>query len=95
MDQECVLCKQANKTIQHLFFECTYAKALWSTLLTWQGIRRPIAGWDEELRWAERKTKRNTAAAELYKMTVAATIYHVWQEMNTKFFKQRRQVGKQ
>jgi len=86
VDQKCVLCNQANETIQHLFFECTYAKALWSALLTWQGIRRPVAGWDEELRWAEKKTKRNTAAAELYKMAVAATVYHVWKERNTRIF---------
>ncbi|XP_019239049.1 PREDICTED: uncharacterized protein LOC109219081 [Nicotiana attenuata] len=86
VDRECVLCKQANETIQHLFFECTYAKALWSTLLACQGIRRPVAGWDKELRWAEKKTKRKTTAAELYKMTVATTIYHVWQERNTRIF---------
>ncbi|XP_070006069.1 uncharacterized protein LOC142162817 [Nicotiana tabacum] len=86
VDQKCVLCNQANETIQHFFFECTYTKTLWSALLTWQGIRRPVAGWDEELRWAEKKTKRNTAAAKLYKMAVAATVYHVWKERNTRIF---------
>ncbi|XP_075085145.1 uncharacterized protein LOC142168364 [Nicotiana tabacum] len=86
VDQKCVLCNQDNETIHHLFFECTYAKALWSALLPWQIIRRPVAGWDEELQWAEKKTKRNTAATELYKMAVAATVYHVWQERNTRIF---------
>ncbi|XP_019239422.1 PREDICTED: uncharacterized protein LOC109219416, partial [Nicotiana attenuata] len=86
VDQECVLCKQANESIQHLFFECTYAKALWSTVLAWQGIKRPVNGWNEELRWAEMQTKRKTAAAELYKMAIAATVYHVWQERNARTF---------
>ncbi|XP_070009789.1 uncharacterized protein [Nicotiana sylvestris] len=35
VDQDCVLCKQANETIQHLFFECPYANTLWSKLLVW------------------------------------------------------------
>ncbi|XP_070007758.1 uncharacterized protein LOC142165311 [Nicotiana tabacum] len=49
IDQECVLCRQASETIQHLFFECSYAAELWGNLLVWQGIRRPIYRWAEEL----------------------------------------------
>ncbi|XP_009792437.1 uncharacterized protein [Nicotiana sylvestris] len=86
VDQECVLCKQANETIQHLFFKCSYANALWSTLLAWQGIKRSVNGWDEELRWAEKWTKRKIAAAELYKMVLTATVYYVWQERNARTF---------
>ncbi|XP_070003520.1 uncharacterized protein [Nicotiana sylvestris] len=82
VDQDCVLCKQANETIQHLFFECSYANALWSKLLVWKGIKRSVHGWDEELRWAEVRTKRKNAAAELYKMVLAATVYYVWQGRN-------------
>ncbi|XP_019252716.1 PREDICTED: secretory carrier-associated membrane protein 2-like [Nicotiana attenuata] len=86
VDQECVLCKRASETIQHLFFECPYANALWSKLLVWQGIKRPVYGWDEELRWAEKWTKRKNAAAELYKMALTATVYYVWQERNIRIF---------
>ncbi|XP_019227212.1 PREDICTED: uncharacterized protein LOC109208540 [Nicotiana attenuata] len=86
VDQKCVLCKQANESIQHLFFECSYANTLWSTLLVWQGIKRSVNDWDEELRWAEKRTKRKTAAAELYKMALAATVHYVWQERNARTF---------
>ncbi|XP_075098840.1 uncharacterized protein LOC142175751 [Nicotiana tabacum] len=32
-DQACLLCKQANESIQHIFFECQYATELWKRLL--------------------------------------------------------------
>ncbi|XP_019235449.1 PREDICTED: uncharacterized protein LOC109215792 [Nicotiana attenuata] len=86
VDQECILCKRASETIQHLFFECPYANALWSKLLVWQGIKRSVYGWDEELRWVEKWTKRKNTAAELYKMALAATVYYVWQERNVRIF---------
>ncbi|XP_019241241.1 PREDICTED: uncharacterized protein LOC109221237 [Nicotiana attenuata] len=86
IDQECVLCRQASETIQHLFFECSYAAELWGNLLAWQGIRRPVYGWAEELAWVEKWLKRKTATTELYKMTLAACVYYVWQERNTRIF---------
>ncbi|XP_019264347.1 PREDICTED: uncharacterized protein LOC109241979 [Nicotiana attenuata] len=89
VDQDYILCNSDKETIQHLFFECPYAKVLWSKLLEWQGIGRPVQGWDEELKWAEKWAKRRNATAELYKMVLAATIYYVWQEKNGRIFKNK------
>ncbi|XP_019258719.1 PREDICTED: uncharacterized protein LOC109236934 [Nicotiana attenuata] len=86
IDQECVPCSQASETIQHLFFECPYAAELWGNLLAWQGIRRPVYRWAEELTRAEKWLKRKTATTELYKMTLAACAYYVWQERNNRIF---------
>nr|XP_009599799.1 uncharacterized protein LOC104095382 [Nicotiana tomentosiformis] len=52
-DQRCLVCTQANESIQHLFFECQYAAELWKRMLKWQGISRNIYGWSEELKWVE------------------------------------------
>nr|XP_009588271.1 uncharacterized protein LOC104085855 [Nicotiana tomentosiformis] len=60
-DQTCLLCTFANKSIQHLFFECQYAAELWKMMLKWQGINRNIYGWSEELKWAENWTRSRNA----------------------------------
>ncbi|XP_016499657.1 uncharacterized protein LOC107818219 [Nicotiana tabacum] len=44
VDQDCILCNNEKETIQYLFFECSYSKALWSKLLEWPGIDRPRMG---------------------------------------------------
>ncbi|XP_070018255.1 uncharacterized protein LOC142172746 [Nicotiana tabacum] len=89
IDQECVLCRKKNETVQHLFFECSYAAELWGNLQNWQVIRRPIYGWSEELAWAEKWLKRQNARTELYKMALAACVYYVWQERNTRIFQDK------
>ncbi|XP_009790774.2 uncharacterized protein [Nicotiana sylvestris] len=86
VDQDCIMCNNEKETIQHLFFKCSYAQALWSKLLEWQGIDRPVQGWEEELKWAEKLAKRRNATTELYKMVLEATIYYVWQERNDRIF---------
>ncbi|XP_019231679.1 PREDICTED: uncharacterized protein LOC109212485 [Nicotiana attenuata] len=89
VDQMCVLCTKENETVQHLFFECSFAAKLWGNLLQWQGINRIVYGWNEELAWAEDWVKRQNANTELYKMTLAACVYHVWQERNARIFEEK------
>ncbi|XP_019257654.1 PREDICTED: uncharacterized protein LOC109235862 [Nicotiana attenuata] len=89
VDQECVLCTKEHETVQHLFFKCSYAAKLWGNLLQWQGIRRAVYGWTEELAWAEKWVKRQNANTELFKMALEACVYHVWQERNARIFKEK------
>ncbi|XP_019261267.1 PREDICTED: uncharacterized protein LOC109239200 [Nicotiana attenuata] len=86
IDRECVLCRQASETIQHLYFEFSYAAELWGNLLAWQGIKRPVYRWAEELACVEKWLKRKNATTKLYKMTLVACVYYVWQERNTRCF---------
>ncbi|KAG5572985.1 hypothetical protein H5410_062751 [Solanum commersonii] len=39
-------------------------------------------GWNEELTWAVEHASNKTIQAEVYRMTLAATIYYIWQERN-------------
>nr|XP_016448930.1 PREDICTED: uncharacterized protein LOC107773999 [Nicotiana tabacum] len=89
IDQVCVLYRKESETIQHLFFECSYAAELWGNLLTWQGIRRPVYGWIKELAWAEKWLKRQNTSAELFKMTLTSCVFYVWQERNARIFQDK------
>lgn len=39
-DKSCVLCKVANESFRHLFFNCTFSKDVWSRIRQWLGMRR-------------------------------------------------------
>lgn len=49
VEEDWVLCRTEKESIQHLFFECEYSKALWSRILVWQGMNRGVLGWEQEL----------------------------------------------
>ncbi|KAH0720490.1 hypothetical protein KY284_005520 [Solanum tuberosum] len=88
-DTLCPLCMEAHETHQHLFFTCIYSRMLWQKLLNWLSINRASNGWTEELNWAVKHASSKTIIAELYKMTLAAAIYYIWQERNYRIFQNK------
>ncbi|XP_070026446.1 uncharacterized protein LOC142182221 [Nicotiana tabacum] len=94
-DMECVLCEQENEDIDHLLFECVYAKQVWSKLLAWKSIRREAWNWKHEVQWAIENATKKTAQREIYRMTLAGGVYHLWQERNARIFKAKRRSADQ
>ncbi|XP_019240180.1 PREDICTED: uncharacterized protein LOC109220174 [Nicotiana attenuata] len=80
--------KQENEDIDHLLFECMYAKHVWSKLLAWQSIKREVWNWKHEVQWAIENATGKTAQQEVYKMLLAGGVYHLWQERNARIFKE-------
>ncbi|XP_059302122.1 uncharacterized protein LOC132054068 [Lycium ferocissimum] len=68
---------------------CPYSSSVWKKLLQWQGINRAVLEWQDELQWAIANASGHSTAAMVYRMTVAACIYHLWTERNTRFSKLR------
>uniref|UniRef100_A0A1U7YPV5 Uncharacterized protein LOC104246697 n=1 Tax=Nicotiana sylvestris TaxID=4096 RepID=A0A1U7YPV5_NICSY len=58
--QQCIFCKQADEVFDHIFFECSMTKELWSRLLKWLGHSRTIRNWQSEVAWiSQYATKKN------------------------------------
>ncbi|KAH0752152.1 hypothetical protein KY285_005300 [Solanum tuberosum] len=88
-DTLCPLCMEAHETHQHLFFTCIYSRMLCQKLLNWLSINRASNGWTEELNWAVEHASSKTIIAEVYRMTLAAIIYYIWQERNYRIFQNK------
>ncbi|XP_019225247.1 PREDICTED: uncharacterized protein LOC109206839 [Nicotiana attenuata] len=86
VEQTCPLCEQEMESHQHLFFSCKYSTEIWSKILTWLGITRQVYSWKDEVEWATRNITGKGAKTELYRLSVAGAIYHVWIERNCKIF---------
>jgi len=84
----CLLCKEANETHQHLFFNCIFSRRLWQKLLNWLSINTVSNGWTEELTWAVLQAKlykqRSTEWPSLQQSTTFG------KKGTTGFFKTRR-----
>ncbi|XP_019245163.1 PREDICTED: uncharacterized protein LOC109225027 [Nicotiana attenuata] len=85
-DTSCAPCNSEEETIDHLFFKCSFSAQVWAAMLEWQGIKRQVMAWGQELEWAERQYKGKSRTAEVYRMVLAGSIYYIWQERNAQIF---------
>ncbi|XP_019241488.1 PREDICTED: uncharacterized protein LOC109221461 [Nicotiana attenuata] len=86
----CPLCESEDESREHLFFLCKYSESVWSRLLKWQGIRRKHMGWIMEQEWVERYARGKNGSADIYRMTLAACVYAIWQERNLRVFQNKK-----
>ncbi|XP_075107179.1 uncharacterized protein LOC107766925 [Nicotiana tabacum] len=90
-NQVCPLCDQDDEYISHLFFICGVSATIWKKLLMWLGIRRPPMNWEDELQWAKLNARGRSPKAEVFRIMLAAVVYHVWKERNYKVFRGTKQ----
>ncbi|KAK4736875.1 hypothetical protein R3W88_000572 [Solanum pinnatisectum] len=79
---KCILCEDGNENIEHLFFSCPYSRQVWQKILQWQNIQKQASRWNEEQRWAHDHYKGNSPEAKIFRTTLAASVYNIWQERN-------------
>ncbi|KAI8560273.1 hypothetical protein RHMOL_Rhmol04G0242700 [Rhododendron molle] len=70
----------------HLFFDCQFSSSIWQQILSRNGITRSILPLSHELEWAVHYIKGKGLRNSLYKLSLAASIYHIWGERNLRFF---------
>lgn len=71
------------ESFDHLFFRCIVTRWLWTRLLNWLGINRPVGDWNEANRWAMSKSGKGATLCSVFAMVVAI----IWRERNDLRFK--------
>ncbi|XP_049374051.1 cytochrome P450 CYP72A219-like [Solanum verrucosum] len=56
----------------------------------WQGIRRKAMGWTGELHWASTHANSGSVAADIYRLSLACSIYALWHERNVRIFQNQK-----
>lgn len=82
----CVFCKSASEKIEHLFFECTFTKAISGKVLLAVNVRRKPLHWRREVSWFTRKANGKSLLARLRRTTMVARIYTIWRARNCLIF---------
>ncbi|KAE8690595.1 hypothetical protein F3Y22_tig00110893pilonHSYRG00037 [Hibiscus syriacus] len=85
----CLFCGNKAETRDHLFFECHFAKDLWSSILDLCCIPRVACSWEGELAWASLLLKGNSLIVKILKLAWTGHVYSVWKERNSRLFGNR------
>ncbi|XP_074318501.1 uncharacterized protein LOC141655315 [Silene latifolia] len=87
MVNRCILCKAANESHQHLFFNCQFVASIWHRLLQWMMLRGQTDSLKRELHWlAGRRTRRHLKVQWISSCFTALT-YSIWEERNSRIFR--------
>ncbi|XP_058784638.1 uncharacterized protein LOC131659464 [Vicia villosa] len=87
-DRVCSLCNACDETLDHLMFDCRFAKEIWKYVLQWVGILHDPQPWSTEIGWLTRMIGKKGWRFMVLKIALAETIYGVWQYRNDIIFRE-------
>ncbi|XP_058725944.1 uncharacterized protein LOC131597251 [Vicia villosa] len=85
-DNVCSMCRQDVETKEHVFFECSFPRSIWCTILEWIGIKHTPVIWLDELRWVIANSNKKGWRAKILKLAFAEVIYGIWSHRNNLIF---------
>ncbi|XP_022003164.1 uncharacterized protein LOC110900587 [Helianthus annuus] len=83
----CLLCYANHDSHSHLFFECKYSSQVWHKVRQKVGMVAVQPIWNDITNWLIEHSKPNTAVGFVARLVVAASAYFIWQERNSRLFK--------
>lgn len=93
LDATCLLCGNAEETMQHLYFECPISSDIWKQVLEHNGISYTPQDWRQSIRWLLRKARGRNATSRWLRKLLASTVYNIWAEWNKILHTQQRTPG--
>ncbi|XP_058750078.1 uncharacterized protein LOC131623068 [Vicia villosa] len=85
-EENCEFCP-AKESLQHLFFECTTMKTIWTAVLEWMNILHSPQGWDKEMTWLLTSCNKKGWRSTVLKTAFTETVYMCWLYRNTSVYK--------
>ncbi|XP_074300712.1 uncharacterized protein LOC141632017 [Silene latifolia] len=82
----CVLCEQQEETHNHLFFQCSYSRVVWTDILKWMEINRAGQMLSQELVTTISCTKSDRWKKAWFHISLAGVLYQLWRERNARVF---------
>ncbi|XP_024958928.1 uncharacterized protein LOC112499890 [Cynara cardunculus var. scolymus] len=89
-DLECLLCGQCMDSHEHLFFQCSYAGDVWTSILHSTDLKDMPSRWDQILEAISDSNRHPKLLKQ--KLAVAAAVYYIWQERNRRLFTEDRRT---
>ncbi|XP_070039323.1 uncharacterized protein [Nicotiana tomentosiformis] len=76
-DLTCHLYAEDPEILDHLLFKCSISSVIRKKILQWKGVDRGPYQWKDEVFWAIDHVKGNSAKEYIYKMSLAACVFHL------------------
>jgi hypothetical protein len=81
-DALCRCCFGRQESIEHLFFQFSFSRRIWKKLMASCLIFDTFVEWSDVANWSIAALKGMGLQVSLCKLCFAATVYHVWKQMN-------------
>ncbi|PWA42372.1 reverse transcriptase zinc-binding domain-containing protein [Artemisia annua] len=91
----CPLCHNDNEDLQHLFFQCNFSSEVWSEAKEMAEINYEERNWQELIRRFVNDCVNKNIGWVVRRLTLAASIYFIWQERNGRIFKDAHSSSKE
>ncbi|XP_020254288.1 uncharacterized protein LOC109831370 [Asparagus officinalis] len=86
----CSLCAGAEtESRDHLFFKCDYSREVWNGVMDWLKYKWRACEWNLLMDWYNCRLKGKGFKQRTKRMALAATVYCIWKERNSRIFKQK------
>lgn len=84
LSNRCFLCKEEEKDIDHLFFECKFLSKIWNDARRMIGVEGDYRSWDEWLSWVVLCFRGKGLRHQVGRLMFCVIVYHIWKERNTR-----------
>ena len=78
----CLLCNSHDKSIQHIFFDCSFSNEVWVFFTSRARVIPPFL-FEDVVRWLK-VPSRNKNVSLILKLAFQASIYAIWKERNAR-----------
>ncbi|GJX21855.1 hypothetical protein Tco_0226300 [Tanacetum coccineum] len=91
----CLFCDSCPESLNHLFFECTYANEVWCSLKKLADINLMPDKWEDIANTMTIKKHNKSIRSLLLKFILASCVYSIWTERNRRLFTNEKQDYKE
>ena len=86
-DPACPLCSvEEIETHEHVFFQCSYAGAIWSAVRAHFRIPNSVSSIPRALRWLRRRARTSGCLDRARVVALSTTVYYIWRARNVAIF---------
>ena len=89
LNTNCLLCDSHIESHDHLFFKCIVCTQIWNFIQQKCGLQSPRLDWIGMIEWLAQHWKGRSLEMDIRKLYLAATIYIIWQERNSRLHNNR------
>ncbi|GJV56857.1 RNA-directed DNA polymerase, eukaryota, reverse transcriptase zinc-binding domain protein [Tanacetum coccineum] len=90
----CTFCGTCPDSTNHLFFECSYLRTVWSEMKKKAEFNSIPDKWEEIVAFMTKAKHKRSIKSLLRRITLAACVYFIWCERNKRFFTGEKRCSK-
>lgn len=77
-----LFCRATQESQTHLFFDCSFSRRIWRSIISDCLVSNPPTGWDDVVLWSVAELQGRSLKSCVCKLCFGAAVYHLWLQRN-------------